>query len=101
MWTRRGLSADGTLLSNGAPVGGWTRPLGRILRVLVSSWFVRQQCRPIVHAYRRDDLLALRDLVAAGAVRPVIERTHPLSEAPEAVGHVADGHAQGMTVITM
>jgi NADPH:quinone reductase-like Zn-dependent oxidoreductase len=99
--TRRALSPDGDLLSNGAPVGGWTKPLGRIIRVLVSSWFVRQQGRPIIHAYRKDDLIVLVDLVEAGKLRPVVDRAYPLSEAPEAVGHVADGHAQGTTVITM
>jgi NADPH:quinone reductase-like Zn-dependent oxidoreductase len=98
---RRALAPGGVLLSNGAPVGGWTRPLGRILTVLVSSWFVREQAPPIVHAYRRDDLIALCDLVQAGTFRPVIDRTHPLAEAAEAVGHVADGHARGTTVITM
>ena len=67
----------GILLSNGAPVGGWTRPLGRIITVLVSSWFERQQGRPIVQVYRTDDLIALSDLVAAGRLRPVIDRTPP------------------------
>ncbi len=98
---RRALTDGGILLSNGAPVGGWTRPLGRILTVLVSSWFVRPQGRPIVQVNRRDDLIALSDLVAAGRLRPVIDRSQPLGEAPDAVGHVAEGHAQGTTVITM
>ncbi len=99
--TRRVLTPDGLLLSNGAPVGGWTRPLGRIITVLLSSWFKRQQARPIVQASRTDDLIALSDLMAAGRLRPVIDRSHPLGEAPDALGHVADGHAQGTTVITM
>ena len=98
---RRALTPGGILLSNGAPVGGWTRPLGRILRVLGSSWFVRQQGRPIVQVARRDDLIALSDLVLAGKLGPVIDRTCPLADAPDAVGRVGDGHAQGTTVITM
>ena len=99
--TRRALDANGRLLSNGAPVGGWTRPLGRIIRVLVSSWFERQQGRPVVHAYRASDLIALKDLVEAGKLRPVIDGAFTLDEGSSAVGHVADGHAQGTTVITM
>jgi len=99
--TRRALDADGRLLSNGAPAGGWTRPLGRILRVLLSSWVVRQQAGPVVHAYRASDLIALGDLVEAGKLRPVIDLASTLDEGPNAVGHVADGHAQGTTVITM
>ncbi len=98
---RRALAPGGILLSNGAPVGGWTRPLGRILRVLVSSWFVREQGRPIVQVNHRADLTAVCDLVETGRLRPVIDRTVPLAEAPDAIGRVADGHAQGTTVITM
>ena len=97
---RRALTPDGLLLSNGAPTGGWTRPLGRIISVLVSSMIVGQQGRPVVHAYDRADLLALKELVEESKLKSVIDRTHPLGEAPEAVGHVAAGHARGTTVIT-
>jgi NADPH:quinone reductase-like Zn-dependent oxidoreductase len=99
--TRRALDTDGRLLSNGAPAGGWTRPLGRIIRVLASSWAVRQQARPVVHAYRASDLIALAELVEAGKLSPVIDKAYTLDEGACAVGHVADGHAQGTTVITM
>ncbi len=99
--TRRVLEPGGTLLSNGAPVGGWTRPLGRITWVLVSSWFVRQQGRPVIQASRPSDLVALRDLVESGKLRPVIDRTFSLDDGAEAIGHVGDGHARGTTIITM
>ncbi len=98
---RRALDTNGLLLSNGAPAGGWTRPLGRIIRVLVSSWVVRQQARPVVHAYRASDLIALAELVEAGRLSPVIDLASTLDEGASAVGHVADGHAQGTTVISM
>lgn len=32
---------------------------------------------------------------------PVIDRTYPLSEAPEAVGHVGEGYTQGKVVISV
>ena len=98
---RRALATDGRLLSNGAPAGGWTRPLGRIIRVLVSSLVVRQQARPVVHTYRASDLIALKELADAGDLVPVIDRICALDEGPGGVGHVADGHAQGTTVIAM
>ena len=49
----------------------------------------------------RDDLVALKELVEAGKVTPVIDGTYPLSETPEAIGHVGDGHARGTVVITV
>jgi NADPH:quinone reductase-like Zn-dependent oxidoreductase len=39
------------------------------------------------------------ELVETGAVTPVIDRTHPLAEAPGALAHVAAGHSRGTTVL--
>jgi len=47
------------------------------------------------------DLIALKDLVEAGKLTPVIDGTYPLRDTPKAVGHVADGHARGTVVISM
>jgi len=62
---------------------------------------VRQQASPSVKTQNHDDLVALRDLVEAGKVTPVIDRTYPLPETPAAIGHVAAGHARGTVVITV
>lgn len=43
----------------------------------------------------------LLDLIEAGKVVPVIDRTYPLSELPEAFRHFAGGHVKGKIVITM
>ena len=45
--------------------------------------------------------MVLKDLVEAGKVTPVIDGTYPLREAPEAIGHVAAGHARGTVVIAI
>lgn len=47
------------------------------------------------------DVDRLRELIAAGKLRPLIERTYPLSGVVEALRHVEDGHARGKVVITM
>jgi NADPH:quinone reductase-like Zn-dependent oxidoreductase len=99
--TRHALTPDGTLLSNGAPAGGWIRPLPHFVKAFVASLFVRQQARPLDASPNRADLVALEELVEAGKVTPVIDRTYPLGETAEAVGHVVEGHAQGTTVITV
>jgi NADPH:quinone reductase-like Zn-dependent oxidoreductase len=49
---------------------------------------------------RREDLLALRDFVESGAVRPVIDRCYPLERAIEAIQYLEAGHTQGKVVIT-
>jgi NADPH:quinone reductase-like Zn-dependent oxidoreductase len=63
--------------------------------------FVRQQGKPSPKFQNRADLLVLKELVEAGKVKPVIAGTWPLREAPEAIGHVAAGHARGTVVIAI
>ncbi len=62
---------------------------------------VREQASPRVKTQNRDDLVALKELVESGSITPVIDRTYPLSETPDAMAHVATGHARGTVVITM
>jgi NADPH:quinone reductase-like Zn-dependent oxidoreductase len=97
--TRRALAPLGTLISNGG--GHADGKLGRTLRAMVVSMFVRQQASPTVKTQNHDDLVALKGLVEAGKVTPVIDRTYPLTETPEAIGHVAAGHARGTVVIAV
>jgi len=99
--TRRVLAPGGTLLSNGAPVGGWIRPIGHFARASVVSLFVRQQGRPFDASPSREGLATVLELVGAGQVTPVIDAIYPLSEGAAAIGHVVEGHAQGTTVISM
>jgi len=97
--TRRALAPNGTLLSNGGGHAGGK--LGRVIRATVASMFVRQQGKPSVKYQNRADLQALKALVEAGKVTPVIDSTYPLRETPKAIGHVAAGHARGTVVIAL
>ena len=99
--TRRALTPTGTLLPNGAPVGGWFGGLKEPIGATVSSLFIRQQGRGFVSTSNPEDLAALKELAEAGQITPVIDRTYPLNRAPEAVAHVGAGHTQGKTIITM
>jgi NADPH:quinone reductase-like Zn-dependent oxidoreductase len=50
--------------------------------------------------FNLDDVATLKDLIAAGKLRPVIDRRYPLSEVVDALRYVDDGHARGKVVIT-
>lgn len=98
---RRLLTEGGRLLSNGAPTGGWHRPLVHFLLAGLASTFDRRQLRPFDAT---PSLAALRDLVGlidSGAVSPVIDRTYSLDDAAAAIAHVAERHSRGTTVIEM
>jgi NADPH:quinone reductase-like Zn-dependent oxidoreductase len=96
---RRALTPTGTLISNGG--GHADGKLGRTVRAMLVSMFVRRQASPTMKTQNHDDLVALKGLVEAGKVTPVIDRTFPLTETPAAIGHVAAGHARGTVVITV
>ena len=99
--TRAALTPNGTLLANGARVSGWIGGLNHFAMAFVLSLFVRQQGRPFVSMPNEEDLATLKELVEAGKVTPVIDRSYPLSQTPEAMAHVGEGHAQGKTIITV
>lgn len=99
---RRALTTRGTLVVVGGEGGGrWTGGVGRSLRALVVSPFVRQRLRPVSAAANAADLQTLKDLVEAGKVTPIIDRAYTLGDAPEAMRHLAAGHARGKLVVTV
>jgi NADPH:quinone reductase-like Zn-dependent oxidoreductase len=98
---RRALAPRGTLVLVGGEGGGrWLGGFDRqILRAPAVSAFARQRLRPLVSKERSEDLLVLKELIEAGRVTPVIDRTYPLREAPEAIRYLEEGHARGKVVI--
>lgn len=99
--TRRALTPTGTLLPNGAPVGGWFGGLKNPIAASLSSIFIHQQGRPFLSMSNPEDLAALRDFAALGKITPIIDKTYSLSETPAAVTKVGTGHSQGKTIITI
>jgi NADPH:quinone reductase-like Zn-dependent oxidoreductase len=98
---RRALTPKGTLIPNSGAGGRWFGPLGRILKARLRSLFTRQALRPFLSRENRHDLLALKALIEAGKVTPVIDRTYPLSQAAAALRYVGAGHTQGKVVVTV
>ena len=55
----------------------------------------------LVEAVQAEDVATLTELIAAGKVKPVIDRRYPLAEIVEALRWVDDGHARGKVIVTM
>jgi NADPH:quinone reductase-like Zn-dependent oxidoreductase len=98
---RRALTPAGTLVLVGGSGGPWLMGMGRTARALVVSPFVRQRLRPFFSRENPADLVALKALIEAGKLTPIIGRTYPLRATPEAVRALGAGHAQGKSVITV
>jgi NADPH:quinone reductase-like Zn-dependent oxidoreductase len=100
---RRALTPKGTLVIVGGDGGGrWTGGFFRgMLRAPLLSLFVGQRLDWLNSKVSVDDLQALNELIVAGKVTPVVGRTYLLPEAPEAIRHLATGHAGGKLVIAV
>jgi NADPH:quinone reductase-like Zn-dependent oxidoreductase len=99
---RRALTRKGTLVLVGGEEGGrWLGGMDRQLRMLLLSPFVGQTLRSLISKENHEDLIVLKELIEAGKVTPVIDRTFPLTEVPKAIRYMEEGHACGKVVITV
>jgi NADPH:quinone reductase-like Zn-dependent oxidoreductase len=95
------LVPNGMFVQVGAPKSGrWIGIFARIISVMVRARVLRQRVKFFVAQAGLDDLAYLKGLIEAGKLRPVIDRTYPLSEAREAVRYVGTGRARAKVVIT-
>ncbi|MDQ3493716.1 MAG: NAD(P)-dependent alcohol dehydrogenase [Chloroflexota bacterium] len=98
---RRVLAPDGSLVLVGAGKGDWIGPLTRFVAGTVRSRLLKQRIVGFYATVTKEHLLVLKDLIEAGKVTPVIDRTFPLSEAGDALRYVEPGHARGKVIITI
>jgi NADPH:quinone reductase-like Zn-dependent oxidoreductase len=98
---RRALTPRGTLVIVGAEDAGNWLGVGRQLRAAALSPFVRQKLGTFISKERSEDLEELRKLLEAGTLRPVVDRTFPLEEVPDAISYLRSGRALGKIVITV
>jgi NADPH:quinone reductase-like Zn-dependent oxidoreductase len=99
---RRALVADGVLVivggEGGGPwLGGFQRQLGAPLRSIGR----KQRLIGLMYRETPELLAALTDLIEAGAVVPVIDRTYPLEQAADAIRYLERGHVAGKLVLTV
>ena len=85
----------------GAEDAGKWLGIRRQLRAAALSPFVRQKLGFFISKERSKDLEELAKLLEAGAIRPVVDRTFPLAEVPEAIRYLRDGRTRGKIVIVV
>jgi len=97
---RRALAPRGTLVVTGGGGGRWFGPATQVLKVMALSPFVSQRLVAVFGTPNSADLDALKELIDAGEVTPVIDRTYGWSEVPEAIRYLESRHTRGKVVIT-
>jgi NADPH:quinone reductase-like Zn-dependent oxidoreductase len=98
---RRALTATGALVGVGIDPtrGDWIAPLLRIASANVLARIGTRRLAFMLTDIEREDLLYMTELIEAGAVRPVIDRTYPLAEVPDAIRYLETFRARGKVVI--
>ncbi|WP_329115574.1 NAD(P)-dependent alcohol dehydrogenase [Streptomyces sp. NBC_01353] len=100
---RRVLTPTGTLVLSGGGVfegGSVVGPMGLLLKGQLLSRFVRHRLLVLSASPGREKLAALRDLAESGSITPVIDRTYPLNEVPEAIRYMEIEHARAKVVVS-
>jgi NADPH:quinone reductase-like Zn-dependent oxidoreductase len=99
---RRALTRTGTAVITGGEEGGsFSGGMNRQLRAVALSPFLRQRLTMFIATQRSSDLERLTVLIEAGNVTPSLDRSYPLSEAADAVRHLAAGHARGKVALSI
>jgi NADPH:quinone reductase-like Zn-dependent oxidoreductase len=101
---RRALKPAGTLILSGGGVsdgGSLIGPIGLIIRGQLLSRIVRHRLLVLTAKPSKANLATLRELIESGKVTPVIDRTYPLSQAPQAIGYLEVEHARAKVVLTV
>jgi NADPH:quinone reductase-like Zn-dependent oxidoreductase len=99
---RRVLSPTGVLIMVGERTGrGMSGIVARLISAFVLSRFGSQKMVTFLARPNKADLTTIHNLMKTGKVTPVIDRRYSLSEIPEAIRYLGEGHAQGKVVITL
>ena len=96
------MSPTGILVMAGGQAGRWMiSAVARAIGTLVLSRFVTQKFVGVLAKSNKTDLTILHGLMTSGEVTPVIDRCYRLSEVPEAIRYLKQGHARGKVVIAL
>src|SRR5256714_1748935 len=99
------LNPNGICVMAGIGGAGWHDGFaGRLageLNAYVRSRFVSQKFIAYIAQFNKKDMMVLADLMQSGKLTPVIDRTYKLSDVPEALRYLEQGHARGKVVIAV
>ena len=101
---RRVLKPNGILVmvGGGGPNDGkWIGPMARPIKAMLVSPFTSQKMGMMLAEPNQKDLNLVAEMMESGKVKPVIDRTYPLSQIREAMAYLEQGHARGKVIITV
>jgi NADPH:quinone reductase-like Zn-dependent oxidoreductase len=97
---RRILNPQGVYLMVGAGPGNVARIVVRLLGRSLAARIVGPRTKFYIAKITTGELQTLSDLVGSGRLTPVIDRSYPMNQVPDALRYLIEGHARGKIVIT-
>ena len=79
----------------------WTGPLVNVVKMMTLKPFVTQEMKMMLAEMNKKDLDILVDLIQSGKLKPVIDKTYPFNQLPEAMRYLEEGHARAKVVVTV
>ena len=98
---RRALTPTGRIVMIAPQPGQWIGPIARVAGAVITTRLGSRPAGAFLADVSRDDLLALKELIEAGKLRPVIDRTYRFDQIPEGIRYVESGAAAGKVAVTM
>jgi NADPH:quinone reductase-like Zn-dependent oxidoreductase len=100
---RHVMTPQGRLVVVGGPGGRWIGALTKFIEASVVAPFMseEQQITAFFASMTQEDMNLLRDLMQSGKVTPVVDRTYPFTELPQALAYLETGRARGKVVVTV
>ena len=96
----RVLAPRATVVLVGGPMSGGLGPLGHIIGLKLRSAFSKRRSAFFIAKFNKPDMETLRDMLADGRIRPVIDKVFPMSQIVEAFRYLGNDHPQGKVVVT-
>jgi NADPH:quinone reductase-like Zn-dependent oxidoreductase len=99
---RRVLNLSGKVIGAGGTTDNWMlKPISRMITGTLQSMFVSQKPVSIMAKMNQADLLTMNELLSSGKVKPVIDRRCSLSNLPDAMRYLEQGHARGKVILSL
>jgi NADPH:quinone reductase-like Zn-dependent oxidoreductase len=98
---KRVLKPDATFVLIGGPRTPLIGPLSLLVRTRIGMLGSSQKFAFFVAQFNREDMNVLKDMLAAGRIKPFVEKTYPMTQIADAMRLLGTGHAQGKIVVTM
>ncbi|MEW6084656.1 MAG: NAD(P)-dependent alcohol dehydrogenase [Chloroflexota bacterium] len=98
---KRVLKPNGIFVLVGGPRTPLIGPVGLLIKMKIAMLGASQKFVFFIAQFNREDMNVLKDMLAAGKIKPFVEKAYPMEKISDAMRRLGEGHARGKIVVTM